>query len=87
MVKRWLSSAALSVMLGILIITYIVVTSDLAAEIYTPDQQQALLVHRRLNLVQAAPVSNFYRGHVGADLVILEADGRRAHHHRLRPRL
>jgi hypothetical protein len=74
MVKRWLSSAALSVMLGILIITYIVVTSDLAAEIYTPDQQQALLVHRRLNLVQAAPVSNFYRGHVGADLVILEAD-------------
>ena len=73
MVKRWLSSAALFVMLGVLIVAYIVTTSDFAAEIYTPDQQQALLVHQRLNLTQAAPVSNFYRGYIGDELVVLEA--------------
>jgi hypothetical protein len=74
MVKRWLSSAALLVMLGVLVVAYVVVTSDFAAEIYTPGQQQALIVHRRLHLTQSAPVSNFYRGYVGDELVVLEAN-------------
>ncbi|MBN1976935.1 MAG: zinc ribbon domain-containing protein [Anaerolineae bacterium] len=74
MVKRWLSSAVLFVMLGVLIITYIGITSDFAAKIYTPGQQQAFLVHQRLNLTQAAPVSNFYLGYVGGKLVNLESD-------------
>jgi hypothetical protein len=74
MVKRRLSSIVLSLVLCILIVAYIVVTSDFAAEIYTPDQQQALAVHSRLRLTQAAPVSNFYRGYLGDELVVLEAN-------------
>ncbi len=74
MIKRRLSSIVLSLVLCILIVAYIVVTSDFAAEIYTPDQQQALAVHGRLRLTQAAPVSNFYRGFVGDELIVLEAN-------------
>ena len=74
MVKRWLSSAVLFVMLGVLIITYIGITSDFAAKFYTPDQQQALVVHERLRLTQAAPISNFYRGYLDGRLVSLEID-------------
>ena len=74
MVKRWLSSAVLFVMLGVLIITYIGITSDFTAKFYTPGQQQALAVHERLRLTQAAPVSNFYRGYLDGRLVSLEAD-------------
>jgi hypothetical protein len=74
MVKRRLSGIVLSLFLCILIVAYIVVTSDFAAEIYTPDQQQALAVHGRLRLTQAAPVSNFYRGFVGDELIVLEAN-------------
>jgi hypothetical protein len=73
MVKRWLSSAALLVMLGALIVVYVVTTSDFA-EIYTPDQRQAFAVHGRLRLTQSAPVSNFYRGYFGDELVVLEAN-------------
>jgi hypothetical protein len=73
MVKRWLSSAVLFVMLGVLIITYIGITSDFAGKIYTPDQQQAFVVHERLNLTQAAPVSNFYLGYLDGNLVDFES--------------
>jgi hypothetical protein len=74
MIKRRLPSIVLLLVLGVLIVTYIVVTSDFAAEIYTHDQRQALLVHERLRLIQAAPVSNFYRGYIGDELIVLEAD-------------
>ncbi|MBN1812383.1 MAG: zinc ribbon domain-containing protein [Anaerolineae bacterium] len=74
MIKRRLPSIVLLLVLGVLIVTYIAATSDFAAEIYTHDQQQALLVHERLRLTQAAPVSNFYRGYVGDELIVLEAN-------------
>jgi hypothetical protein len=73
MIKRRLPSVVLLLVLCILIAVYVVVTSDFAAEIYTADQRQALLVHDRLRLIQAAPVSNFYLDTIDGKLVVLEA--------------
>jgi hypothetical protein len=72
MIKRRLTSIGLLLVLCTLIVVYVIATSDLA-EIYTPDQQQALIVHSRMRLTQSAPVSNFYRGFVGDELIVLEA--------------
>jgi hypothetical protein len=74
MIKRWLPSAVLLLVLGALIVAYVAVISNLQRGIYTPDQRNALIVHRRLNLIQAAPVSNFYRGYLGDELVVLEVN-------------
>lgn len=63
MVKRWLPSAALLAMLGVLIVVYVMATSSpRAALFYTQGQQQALIVHSRMNLSQAAPFSNVFVG-------------------------
>ena len=60
MIKRWLSSVILLLVLGVLIAAYVLIVSDLQGEVYTPDLQRALVVHRRLNLTQAAPLWNVY---------------------------
>jgi len=60
MIKRWLSSFILLLVLGVLIAVYVLIVSDLRSEVYTPDEQLALLVHSRLNLTQAAPLWNTY---------------------------
>lgn len=59
-IKRSIPAGALLAILAILVTAYIAATSNLSAGFYTPAQQDALLVHGRMNLVQAAPVWNYY---------------------------
>ena len=60
MIKRYLSNLILLLVLGVLIAAYVLVVSNLQSEVYTPDQQHAMIVHSRLNLTQAAPLWNTY---------------------------
>lgn len=61
MIKRWLPNAILLFVLSALIVTYVFAVSSLHGDvIYTPDQQEALIVHSRLNLSQATPLWNTY---------------------------
>ena len=60
MIKQSLPSAILLLVLGVLIAAYVLIVSDLRSEVYTPDEQLALVVHSRLNLSQAAPLWNTY---------------------------
>jgi len=61
MIKRWLPSAILLLILSVLVVTYVLVVSGLQGDVvYTPDQREALIVHERLNLSQAAPLWNTY---------------------------
>lgn len=73
MIKRWLPNAILLGVLAVFVVVYVATTSNLLAGAYSPDQRQALAIHDRLRLTQAAPVSNFYRGFVDGELVGLEA--------------
>jgi len=60
MIKRYLSSLILLLVLGVLIAAYVLIVSDLQSEVYTPNEQYALVVHSRLNLIQTAPLWNTY---------------------------
>lgn len=60
MTKRYLSNLVLLLVLGVLIAAYVLIVSDLQGEVYTADQQHALLVHDRLNLTQSTPLWNTY---------------------------
>jgi hypothetical protein len=73
MIKRWLPSVVLLGALSVFVVVYVATTSNLLAGTYSAEQRQALAIHDRLRLTQAAPVSNFYRGVIDGELVGLEA--------------
>jgi hypothetical protein len=73
MIKRWLPSVILFGVLFVFVVVYVATTSNLLAGTYSAEQRQALAIHDRLRLTQAAPVSNFYRGVIDGELVGLEA--------------
>lgn len=66
MIKRRLISGALLLGLAALVFTYVLIMSNLQERVYTLGQQEALVIHRRMNLTQSAPQWNLY---VGEELV------------------
>ena len=59
MIKRWLPSAMLLLILSTLVVTYVLVVASLQGDVvYTPDQREALVTHSRMNLSQAALLLN-----------------------------
>ena len=62
MVKRWLVPFVSLLVLGSLVAAYVLATAGLSGRLYTPDQQGYLLRYRQMNLVQSAPLSNYYVG-------------------------
>lgn len=74
MIKR-LSNVILLIGLSTLIFAYVFTASGSRSEIYGPhtaDEQYALVVHKRMNLIQAPLLSNIY---IGDELVVSEYTG------------
>lgn len=60
MFKRWLIPFISLLTLSGLIAAYALIVSDLPGRVYTSEQQSQVLRYRAMNLVQAAPASNYY---------------------------
>ncbi len=62
MLKHWLVPFIALLALGSLVANYMLTVSDLPGRVYTSEQQGYLLRYRQMNLVQTAPLSNYYTG-------------------------